>query len=143
MDVDALTPGDHQVGQKNVHVGPPLPASPGPGGGSGGGGVPQPVPEGSLLHVEFNNPTAAVLTANLEIDARGLPPELSLVFQTSTLNTVNPLSSSLTGVASQAAGSIEKLPQVPPLAPIVFTAAPSSRVQIAEVLIPPLARSMP
>ncbi|HTS26320.1 MAG TPA: hypothetical protein VMH81_10640 [Bryobacteraceae bacterium] len=133
MDVDSLTPGNRQVGQKNVHVGPPLPASPSPGGG---GGAPHPLPEGSLLHVEFNNPTAAVRTANLVIDARGLPPQLSLVFQTSALTTVKPLSASITGVASQAAGTIEQNPQTPPLAPVVYTAGPSARVEIEEVQIP-------
>jgi hypothetical protein len=42
MSVDAIAPTNRQVGQKNLHIGPPLPPGPGPAGGGprgeGGGG---------------------------------------------------------------------------------------------------------
>jgi hypothetical protein len=98
MDVDDITPRNRQVGQKNLHIGPPLPPSPGPGdGGPKGGGAPAHL--GQLEFVEFNNPTAAAREANLVIDLRGLPPQLSVAFQTTRLETADPLPRSITGVA--------------------------------------------
>ena len=98
MDVDDITPRNRQVGQKNLHVGPPLPPSPEPGGrGPGGGGVPANL--GQLQIIQFHNPAGDVREASLEIDLRGLPPQLSAAFQLSHLETAKPLLESITGIA--------------------------------------------
>ena len=98
MDLDNVAPENRQVGQKNLHIGPPLPASPEPGGGAGSGSG-APAHLGQLEFVEFHNPTAAVREADLVIDLRGLPPQLSTAFQLTAVETVSPLSESIAGVA--------------------------------------------
>ncbi len=85
-DVDGFVVGNRQVGQKNVHIGPPLPPDPGgsPGGSPGGGpGAPAgggPVGGGASAaqtmseYIEFHNPTNAPRPASLVLDLRTLPP---------------------------------------------------------------------
>jgi len=99
MDVDEMTPRNRQVGQKNLHIGPPLPPGPGPGGGGPGGGGGAPGRLGQLEFVEFHNPTPSVREASFVIDLRGLPPQLAASFELSHLDTVNPLPQSIAGVA--------------------------------------------
>ncbi|HEV3198644.1 MAG TPA: hypothetical protein VGZ73_12065 [Bryobacteraceae bacterium] len=72
QNLDEVTPRQRQVGQKNVHIGPPLPPSPSPGGGGtgGGSGVPGPGVMGELI--EFHNPTDAVRLASLIFDFSGI-----------------------------------------------------------------------
>jgi hypothetical protein len=104
MNMDEITPKNRQVGQKNLHI-LSLPAIPplkipntGPPAGifPPGGGPPRP---GQLEFIEFHNPILRVREASLVIDLRGLPPQLSIAFQLSHLETVNPLPRSITGVA--------------------------------------------
>ncbi len=105
-DVDAETPVNKQVGQKNLHIGPPLEAGGGGGGGapgSGGGGSPRGGTGGRPMmreYIEFNNPTATMREATFLIRAKALPPELRLSFMLSQVQTVQPLPASITGVAS-------------------------------------------
>jgi hypothetical protein len=99
MDVDDITPRNRQVGQKNLHIGPPLPPGPEPGGGEPGAGGGAPGRLGQLEFVEFHNASASVREASLVIDLRGLPPQLSAAFQLSHVETAQPLPHSVTGVA--------------------------------------------
>lgn len=98
MNLDDVTPRNPQIGQKNLHIGPPLPPQPGPGGGGGGGGVPGGVR--MQEYVEFHNPTPVMRQGSLVLELRGLPPQLRVSFQLTPLITVNPLASSITGIAS-------------------------------------------
>ncbi len=91
MDVDDITPRNRQVGQKNLQIGAPLPPGPKPLSG--------PPHLGQLEFVEFHNPNAAVREANLVIDLRGLPPQLSTSFELSHIDSMRPLPQSFTGVA--------------------------------------------
>lgn len=99
--VDEMTPRNRQVGQKNLHVGPPLPSGAGGGGGGCGGGGMGGVPGGRSSmreYVEFHNPTNQPREATLVFDFRNIPPALSASFQLTRVNTVAPLRNSLTGV---------------------------------------------
>jgi hypothetical protein len=194
FSVDDITPGNKQIGQKNLHIGPPLPAGGGGGGGgTGGGGTPggggrapaesrRPMRE----YVEFHNPTNTPRVASLVIDLRGVPPEIRTSFVLTRLDTVQPLPSSITGIKTpdahhshglaahlanwidriedeleETAGELlewlacwvenlgrrlEELPSRrcpwsprhrPHFEPTVYTALPSSRVEIKGVRIPP------
>ena len=133
-DVDEITPLNKQIGQKNLHIGPALPAAAGGGdpggGGPGGGGAPgdrgagprggqrtgvrgfggalpqdaEAAPEGAeqavsmVEYLEFHNPTSLTRESTLVVDLRGLPPEIRVSFVLTSLETVNPLSASITGV---------------------------------------------
>lgn len=97
FDVDAITPQNRQIGQKNLHIGPALPADGGPNAG--------PTAEGSSAqvmteYVEFHNPTPSPREATLVFDLRNLPSALQVTFQLSELKTAKPLADSLVGVAS-------------------------------------------
>jgi hypothetical protein len=128
FNVDEMTPLNRQIGQKNLHVGPPLPArggggggggggtpgtggghgtggGPGAGGGAGAGGAGQ---RGGTLrpmreYVEFHNPTNATRQASLVIDLRGVPPEIRTSFVLTKLDTVQPLGQSITGIKTPGA----------------------------------------
>jgi len=95
FDVDEMTPRNKQVGQKNVHIGPPLPPSPGSGGGGTGIGAGGRMRE----YIEFHNPGAAARRTSLVIDMRGLPPSIQTSFKLTKLQTLRPLSQSLSGIA--------------------------------------------
>jgi len=91
-DVDSITPTNPQIGQKNLHVGAPLPS----------GGAP-PTPGGGMRmreYVEFHNPSPELRIADLVFDLRPLPPELHMWLRLSELQTVAPLEESLTGIAA-------------------------------------------
>jgi hypothetical protein len=88
-NVDAITPANPQVGQKNLHIGPPLPASPRRGG-----------PGGHRMeeYIEFHNPTPKERVTDLVFDLRPLSPALRAWFRLTELDTVAPLEQSLTGI---------------------------------------------
>lgn len=107
FDVDDITPANKQIGQKNLHIGPPLPpvgSGPGGGPGSGGGpGGPGGAPGGTRSmreYIEFHNSTNNGRTSTLVFDLRGLPQELKVSFVLTPIKTVNPLPDSITGVIS-------------------------------------------
>ena len=83
MNVDAITPTNRQVGQKNLHIGAALP--PGPSGATGGG------PGGSPAfmdeYIEFHNPTKEPRRADVVFDLRRLPPALGVSFHLTELHT--------------------------------------------------------
>jgi hypothetical protein len=189
FDVDELTPRNKQAGQKNLHIGPPLPARSGGGGAGGGtpgggGGGAAGERQAMREYVEFHNPTAAPRQANLVLDLRGLPPQIITSFVLTPLDTVQPLPSSITGVhrhgrhhglggelgrwadrikdeAEEVAGRLldqlgdliedlgrhlEKLPpeheendrrRLPRFEPTVYTALPSTLVEIKDVVLQP------
>lgn len=93
--VDAITPTNPQIGQKNLHIGAPL----GPVSGGGGG----PIPGGGAgmrEYIEFHNPGPEVRIADLVFDLRPLPPELHMWLRLSELQTEAPLEKSMTGIAA-------------------------------------------
>jgi hypothetical protein len=99
--VDTITPRNRQIGQKNLHIGPPLPPAPGPGPGGGHG--PGPGPSGGarmIEYVEFHNPTDTERVADLRFEFDRLPPALRLSLQLTPLRTEAPLAEAITGVAS-------------------------------------------
>jgi hypothetical protein len=112
-DVDGFVGGNRQVGQKNVHIGPPLPPDPNgsPGGGPGaapaGGG---PVGGGASAaqtmseYIEFHNPTSAPRPATFVLDLRTLPPEFRVSFVLTPLTTTTGLPSAITGIHAPGAG---------------------------------------
>jgi hypothetical protein len=104
MDADDVARRQRQVGQKNLHIGPPLPPSPAPGGGApsaGGqprGGSAQGIISVMEEYVEFHNPTPNTREATLVLDMRTLPAALSASFKLTELKTAKPLRESVTGV---------------------------------------------
>jgi hypothetical protein len=80
-----------QVGQKNLHIGPPLLPSPGPGGGGTPGGRP------FREVVDFWNPTKVVREAALVFDLRGLHRNVRSTLFFTRLDTVTPLLHAVTG----------------------------------------------
>jgi hypothetical protein len=85
----------NRSGQKNLHVGPPLPAG---GDGGGGGGAPGGRARRMREYIEFHNPTDEQRQASFVIDTRGLPPEIRTSFVLTRLDTIDPLPSSITGI---------------------------------------------
>jgi hypothetical protein len=154
QNLDEVTPRQRQVGQKNVHIGPPLPPSPSPGGGGtgGGSGVPGPGVMGELI--EFHNPTDAVRLASLIFDFRGLPPALQVTLRFTKLDTVKPLGQSISGVAKDEEEDEDFLDEVketfehlehlfdfhhdeePDMDDNTFRIAPSGLVQVTGVRLP-------
>jgi hypothetical protein len=92
MSVDAITPTNPRVAQKNLHIGPPLPPSPGPGGGSSPAGAPL-----DQRYVEFHNPSAHARKINLRVDATAMPAALRVRVRPSQAGTGGPLSGAVTG----------------------------------------------
>jgi len=95
MNVDAIAQTNKQVGQKNLHIGPPL--SPGPVPADGLGSAATGVME---EYIEFHNPTNAARVADLHFDLRNLPPELGVSFHLANVQTERPLADALAGVAT-------------------------------------------
>lgn len=90
-NVDSITPNNPQIGQKNLHIGPPL-AGPG-----------EPVPGGQMRmreYIEFHNPGPEARIADLVFDLRPLPPQLQMWLRLSELETEAPLDKSITGIAA-------------------------------------------
>jgi hypothetical protein len=106
-DVDGFVAGNRQVGQKNVHIGPPLPPDPGGSPGGGPGAAPAeggPVGGGAWAaqtmseYIEFHNPTNAPRPASFVLDLRTLPPEIQVSFVLTPLTTTTGLPSAITGI---------------------------------------------
>ncbi len=113
-DVDDLAVRVKQLGQKNMHVGPPLDAGPfparaaastapgGSAGAAGNAGNPLTPTTQRTVHtmreyVEFHNPTAATRNATLIFDFHGLPSQLRVALRLSRLETAKTLAASITG----------------------------------------------
>jgi hypothetical protein len=104
---DEATVASIQVGQKNLHIGPPLPASPGPGMAGAGGRPPGGAPRGALAGapggrpfsevVDFWNPTAATREATLVFDLRMLHKSIRPTLYFTKLDTVLPMLHAVTG----------------------------------------------
>jgi hypothetical protein len=104
MNVDEITPVNPQIGQKNLHIGAPLPPSPGPTPGPGGRGWPGDPgshrPAGvNEEYTEFHNPTAQARQIDVVLDLRGLPPPVRAALRLSRVDSVKPLSQAITGVS--------------------------------------------
>ncbi|MEV6588162.1 WD40/YVTN/BNR-like repeat-containing protein [Streptomyces acidicola] len=107
MIVDQIAPTNSHTGQKNLHIGPPLPPGPAPGGGGGRGGMRE--------YAEFHNPTRQEQRTDLVLDLRSLPPEVDVSFLLTRLRTDRPLKDSLFGVASSRKAGPGDLPASPVL----------------------------
>jgi len=93
---DEATVASLQVGQKNMHIGPPLPASPSPGGGGrGGGGSPGRRP--FIEVVDFWNPTTTIREATLLFDLRAVHPNVRPTLFFTKLDTVLPMPQAVSG----------------------------------------------
>jgi hypothetical protein len=90
---DAATVASVQVGQKNLHIGPPLPASPGPHGSGRGAPGGRPFTES----VDFWNPTTAMRQATLVFDLRRLHPNILATLFFTKLDTTLPMPQAVTG----------------------------------------------
>ena len=88
MNVDVITPSNPRVGQKNLHIGPPLPAVPSTG-------LP---PRAWHEYIEFHNPGPERSSSQLRIDLRALPKELRVSFLLTPIETGKLLSESLHGI---------------------------------------------
>ena len=97
MNVDAITPTNRQVGQKNLHIGPPLPASPGPAPGPPTGGGPRPGPTW-YPYVELHSPGPMHVRSQIHLDLRALPAALRVSFMLTPLPTERPLDRSTRGL---------------------------------------------
>lgn len=91
FNVDYITPRNRQIGQKNLHIGEPLPPEP---GGSAGGGAEPAMNE----YIEFHNPGADLIHADYHFEFNRLPKELSVSLQFTRLKTQQPLSGSITNI---------------------------------------------
>ena len=112
--VDAITPTNRQVGQKNLHIGPPLPPVPGPGpAGEGAGPGPASASGRMIEYVEFHNPTDVERTADLVFQFDQLPPALRVSFQLTSLRTERPLGDAVAGVASEHPADERNMPFPP------------------------------
>jgi hypothetical protein len=110
LSVDAITAANRQIGQKNLHIGPPLPPAPGPAeGGRGPGGAPARMVE----YVEFHNPTDTDRIADLILELTRLPGALRASFQLTPLETLGPLEDALVGVASHGPAHPDDMPFPP------------------------------
>src|SRR5882762_6235217 len=87
MIVDEITPTNRQVGQNNLHIGAPLPPTPGP-------------KPWIREYIEFHNPMNQILDTDLEIDLRSMPKPLAVSFWLTKLNTAQPLAVSITSTSS-------------------------------------------
>jgi hypothetical protein len=93
---DDATVESVQVGQKNLHIGPPLPPTPKPGGGAGGpGGRPGARPFSEVI--EFHNPEVAPRLATLVFDFRLLHPNIQPTLFFPPLTTTVPMLAAVTG----------------------------------------------
>jgi hypothetical protein len=140
-DVDTVTPRNRGIGQRNLHIGPPLPASQGPRG------------QVMREYIEFYNPYADAAEFDLLFDFRSLPAALEVRLQFPEMKTVEPLEHAIVGIGSRKAGSLiaqkttgpagsrEKIIQLPPFVHEVYTARPSSRVMVQSLMLPPFGKT--
>ena len=135
-DVDTVTPRNRGIGQRNLHIGPPLPPSQGPRG------------QVMREYIEFYNPYADAAEFDLLFDFRSLPALLEVRLQFPEMKAVEPLEHAIVGIGSRKAGSLiaqkttgpagsrEKIIQLPPFVHEVYTARPSSRVMVQSLDAP-------
>jgi len=93
FNVDFITPRNRQIGQKNLHVGEPLPED---GTGVGGPGTPNP---SMNEYVEFHNPTPTTQKTKMLFSFSRLPKELAVTLQFTKLDTEIPVADSISGIA--------------------------------------------
>jgi hypothetical protein len=142
-DVDTVTPRNRGIGQRNLHVGPPLPSSPGPKGGAA-----------MREYIEFHNPHAEPAEFDLVFDFSSLPAALEVQLQFSQMRTVEPVESAIVGIAARTAGDLVggpniktrdrthgRIVQLPPFVHEVYTARRSSRVMVQRLILAPFAKS--
>lgn len=141
-DVDTVTPRNRGIGQRNLHIGPPLPASPGPKGGPG-----------MREYIEFYNPYAEPAEYDLLFDFRSLPEALEVRLQFPKIKTVEPLEHAIVGIASRATGDLigqqikpreranERIIELPSFLHQVYTARPSSRVIVQRAMLAPFGKA--
>jgi hypothetical protein len=83
MSVDFTANHNRQIGQRNLHIGPPLPPWATPGGqgprAPGGGRA------GILEYVEFHNDCGNAVTRDVVFDLTRLPPQLAVSFRLTPL----------------------------------------------------------
>lgn len=140
-DVDTVTPRNRGIGQRNLHIGPPLPPSQGPRG------------QVMREYIEFYNPYADAAEFDLLFDFRSLPALLEVRLQFPEMKAVEPLEHAIVGIGSRKAGSLiaqkttgpagsrEKIIQLPPFVHEVYTARPSSRVMVQSLMLPPFGKT--
>lgn len=131
FDVDFITPRNRLIGQKNLHIGPPLAWRRGPA---------------MREYIEFNNPSGEARTFDLLFDFRSLPKQLAVRLQFSEFRTSVPLQRVLRGIASASAGTLVSYTdassgrlhrtQLPKFAETVYVAEPSTQVILRGVDIP-------
>lgn len=109
--VDYITPRNRQIGQKNLHIGEPLPAD-------GSAGV---VPGGSPLqaamneYIEFHNAQNSARNTTLKFEFNHLPEELEISLQFTQLNTTLPIEEAITGIhLSRPVEAEEKIENIQP-----------------------------
>jgi len=134
FDVDAITSRNPLVGQKNLHIGPPI------------------FLFGPALneYIEFNNPHPEPGIFDLVFDFRSLPKGLAVNLQFTALHTSLPLQRALTGVASSKRGTLVRSAepadkgrrriQLPRFSETIYLAERSAQVHVKGVHIPPFGR---
>jgi hypothetical protein len=90
FDVDVITPQNPQIGQKNLHIGPPLPPHPIP--------PPRGILPRMIEYVEFHNPTAEERVCEIVFDLSPLPAQLRMWLRLTELQTASPLDQSIMGI---------------------------------------------
>lgn len=93
FNVDYITPRNRQIGQKNLHIGEPLP--PEPGGTPGGGAEPV-----MNEYIEFHNPNNAAQTTDFLFEFNRLPKELAVTLQFTRIKTQDSFGNSITNIKS-------------------------------------------
>jgi len=93
FNVDYITPRNRQIGQKNLHIGEPLPED--GTGGTPADGTPEPV-MGEYL--EFHNPEGESRNTSLRFEFGRLPEDLDITLQFTPMNTELPIDGSLSGI---------------------------------------------
>ena len=155
FDIDIITPRNRGIGQKNLHIGPPLPAVPKP--------RKFPLPQ-MREYIEFNNPYFEEMEFDLVFDFQSLPTQLEVRLQFTEMHTVQPLKKALIGIASEKTGNLVKRPhreepkpdrddkrekhrhgrrlevKLPRFVNKVFLAEPSTRVSVNRVRVAPHSR---
>src|SRR5215216_572937 len=140
-NVDEIARRNKQIGQKNLHIGPPLLPTPAHRGGNGSSGMRM-----MREYIEFHNPTSFSREAILRFDLHSLPPEIKVSFQLTRLRTVKPLEESINGVSKvrklkrkgeKYEETGKKGKKTIRFLDYVFEAAPSAIVEINGVIFKP------
>jgi hypothetical protein len=114
MSINELAPGNRQIGQKNLHIGPPLPLPPGSPGIPPASGTPGAAQSDKQLeYVEFHNASGSDRSSDLVFDLRRVPPSLAVSLQLTPVQTPGPLVDSLIGVANSRPATPADIPPKP------------------------------